>query len=88
MRISLRWLSEYVDAPPLAFDESGSHGVVIVEATVGTDGKVVSTKVVRNETADPARAAAAEKEIRLARFEAPVRNCSPKRFIYTYRRTF
>lgn len=77
-----------VDAPPLAFDENGAHGEVVVEATVGADGKVVATKVVRNETADPARAAAAEREIRLARFEAPVRNCAAKRFIYTYRRTF
>jgi uncharacterized protein YgiM (DUF1202 family) len=77
-----------VEAPPLTFDESGAHGEVVVEATVGADGKVVSTKVVRNETADPAHAAAAEREIRLARFDAPVRNCTAKRFIYTYRRTF
>ncbi len=77
-----------VEAPPLAFDESGAHGVVVLEATVGADGRVVATKVVRNETADPARAASAEREIRRARFEAPVRNCAAKRFIYTYRRTF
>ncbi|HEY0591841.1 MAG TPA: SH3 domain-containing protein [Thermoanaerobaculia bacterium] len=77
-----------VQPPPLAFDENGAHGVVVVEATVGADGNVVATKVVRNETADPERAAAAEREIRLARFEAPVRNCTAKRFIYTYRRTF
>jgi uncharacterized protein YgiM (DUF1202 family) len=77
-----------VEPPPLAFDENGARGVVVVEATIGADGGVVATKVVRNETADPARAAAAEREIRLARFEAPVRNCTAKRFIYTYRRTF
>ncbi len=77
-----------VEAPPLSFSDSGAHGTVVVETTVGTDGKVVATNVVRNETGDPALAFAAEREIRLARFEPPVRNCVAKRFIYTYRRTF
>lgn len=77
-----------IDAPPLSFDDGGAHGVVTVEATVGADGKVVSTRVLGNETGDPSLAAAAEREVRQARFEPPVRNCVSKRFIYTYRRTF
>lgn len=77
-----------VDAPPLTFADSGAHGAVIIEATVGADGKVVATKVIRNDTGDSSLSAAAEREIRLARFEAPIRNCVAKRFIYTYRRTF
>lgn len=77
-----------LEAPSLSFSDSGAHGTVVVETTVAADGKVVATKVVRNETGDPALAVAAEREIRLARFEPPVRNCVAKRFIYTYRRTF
>ncbi|HEU5162644.1 MAG TPA: TonB family protein, partial [Thermoanaerobaculia bacterium] len=77
-----------VDAPPLSFSDSGAHGRVTVEATVGADGKVASTKVLRNDTGDPALAAIAESELRKARFEPPVRNCAAKRFIYTYERTF
>jgi TonB family protein len=77
-----------VDAPPLSFSDSGAHGRVTVEATVGADGKVASTKVIRNETGDPALAVAAERELRKARFEPPVRNCVAKRFIYTYVRAF
>ena len=77
-----------VEAPPLSFSENGPRGKVTVEATVGADGKVASTKVLRNDTGDPALAALAEKELRQARFEAPIRNCSAKRFIYTYERAF
>jgi hypothetical protein len=77
-----------VETPPLSFSDSGAHGEIVVEATVGTDGKVVSTKVVKNATGDPALAILAERELKQARFEAPVRNCAAKRFIYTYHRTF
>jgi TonB family protein len=77
-----------VEAPALSFSDSGAHGRVTVEATVGADGKVASTKVLRNETGDPALSAAAERELRDARFEPPIRACVPKRFIYTYERTF
>jgi uncharacterized protein YgiM (DUF1202 family) len=75
-------------APPIAFVESSSHGVVTVEADVSTAGLVTKTKTVGNTTGDPALALVAEKEIRAARFEAPVRNCKPQRFIYVYRKTF
>jgi TonB family protein len=77
-----------IEPPALSFHENGAHGRVTVEATVGADGTVASTRLIRNETGDPALAASAEREIRSARFEPPVRNCLPKRFIYTYDRTF
>lgn len=49
---------------------------------------VTATKVVTNGTGDEALAFLAEKEIRSASFEAPVRNCVRRSFIFTYKRTF
>ncbi|HUP59495.1 MAG TPA: SH3 domain-containing protein [Thermoanaerobaculia bacterium] len=78
----------FVDTPTLAFSDSGAHGIVIVEANVTTRGNVTSTKVVSNSTGDEALAFLAQREIRSATFAPPIRNCVPRAFIFTYRRTF
>ena len=78
----------FVDTPMLAFSDSGAHGVVIVDATVNMRGDVVATKLVSNSTRDEALAFLAEREIRAAKFSPPIRNCAPRAFIFTYRRTF
>jgi hypothetical protein len=83
--------SEYrfVQAPVPAFsDNSTVHGIVTVEANVNTQGVVMSTKVVSNTTGDEAAGVLTEHEIRKAKFAPPVRNCVPKAFIFTYRRSF
>lgn len=79
---------EIIESPPMTFSDSGAHGTVVVEATVGADGIVRSTRVLSNDTGDPALGELAVAEIAKARFKAPVRNCVAKRFIYTYRRTY
>ncbi|MFN2237965.1 MAG: SH3 domain-containing protein [Thermoanaerobaculia bacterium] len=79
---------EVVEAAPLTFSDSGAKGSVIVEATVGGDGVVDSTKIISNETGDGALAELAALEVSKMRFRAPVRNCVERKFIYTYRRTF
>jgi uncharacterized protein YgiM (DUF1202 family) len=68
--------------------DSTAHGIVTIDANVDRSGVVRSTKVISNTTGDPALASMAEREIRSAKFVAPVRNCSARDFIYTYRRTF
>ena len=78
----------FVDTPLMAFSESGAHGLVVVEATVSTKGSVTGTKVVSNNTGDEALAFLAEREIKGATFSPPIRNCVPRAFIFTYRRTF
>ena len=78
----------FEETPTLAFSESGAHGLVVVDATVSTKGVVTATKVLSNSTGDEALAFLAEREIKSARFEAPIRNCVPRAFIFTYRRTF
>ena len=75
-------------APTPSFSESGAHGMVIIEASVNTNGDVTSTRIMSNTTADTALAALAEREIRSAKFIAPVRNCVPQRFVFTYKRAF
>jgi uncharacterized protein YgiM (DUF1202 family) len=82
--------SEYafVKAPLAAFSEGGPHGLVIVDATVNPGGEVVSTKVISNTTGEDAPAKMAEREIRAAKFTPPYRDCVPKTFIFTYKRTF
>lgn len=79
---------EIVKSPLMAFNDSGAHGVVVIEATVSASGKVTATKLVRNETGDPALAEIAASEIRRAEFRAPVVNCVTRSFIYTHRRAF
>ncbi len=76
------------EAPPLAFSDRGAHGLVVVEATVNAKGVVTATKLVSNGTGDEALGFLAEREIRGAKFSPPIRNCAPRPFIFTYRRTF
>jgi hypothetical protein len=78
----------FLDTPMLAFSDSGAHGVVIVDATVNARGNVIATKIVSNSTRDEALAFLAEREIRASKFSPPIRNCAPRAFIFTYRRTF
>lgn len=78
----------FVKTPTPAFSENSAHGIVTVEANVDVKGNVTSTKVVGNTTGDDALATLAEREIRTATFTAPVRNCVPKAFIFTYKRSF
>lgn len=78
----------FVETPQLAFSDRGAHGLVVVEANVNVKGSVTRTKVVSNNTGDEALAFLAEREIRSARFSPPIRNCAPREFIFTYRRTF
>ena len=78
----------FVETPRLAFSDRGAHGVVVVEANVNTRGSVTRTKVVSNSTGDEALAFLAEREIQGAKFSPPIRNCAPREFIFTYRRTF
>lgn len=78
----------FVETPTLAFSDSGAHGLVVVEANVNASGNVTRTSVVSNATGDEALAFLAEREIKGARFAPPIRNCVPRAFIFTYRRTF
>jgi TonB family protein len=78
----------FVETPTPAFSDRGAHGMVIVDATVNAKGVVTSTKVVSNTTGDESLAFLAEREIKSAKFSPPIRNCVPKAFIFTYRRTF
>ena len=75
-------------SPLPSFTEEGAHGLVVVEANVTADGNVTSTRVISNATGDPALGAIAEREIRSAKFIAPVRNCARRAFIFTYKRAF
>ncbi len=76
------------EAPMLAFSDRGAHGLVVVEATVNAKGVVTATKLVSNGTGDETLAFLAEREIKGAKFSPPIRNCVPRAFIFTYRRTF
>ncbi len=78
----------FLQMPTPSFAELGAHGLVVVEANVNVQGIVTSTKLVSNGTGDEALAFLAEREIKAARFSPPIRNCAPRAFIFTYRRTF
>lgn len=78
----------FVKTPLAAFSESGPHGLVVVDATVNTKGEVTATKVVSNSTGDKTLGAMAEREIRSATFKPPYRDCVPRAFIFTYKRSF
>jgi uncharacterized protein YgiM (DUF1202 family) len=78
----------FVNAPKPSFSENGPHGMVVIEASVDVRGIVTSTRVVSNETKDVSLAAMAEREVRNARFAPPIRNCTPKAFVFTYKRAF
>ncbi|HEX7421753.1 MAG TPA: TonB family protein [Thermoanaerobaculia bacterium] len=78
----------FVKTPLAAFSENGAHGLVVVDATVNTKGEVTGTKVVSNSTGDTSLGSMAEREIRAASFKPPYRNCVPRAFIFTYKRSF
>jgi TonB family protein len=78
----------FVKTPMPAFSDSGAHGIVTVEATVDAKGNVTATRLVSNTTGDESLGFLAQKEIREAKFSPPVRNCVPKSFIFTYKRSF
>lgn len=77
-----------VEPPEITFTDTASHGVVTVEVEVSPVGKIVRTKVTSNSTGEPVLASIAEKEIRSAKFAAPIKDCKPQRFIYVYRKNF
>jgi TonB family protein len=78
----------FAEAPGLAFSEKGAHGMVVVEATVDATGNVTATRLISNATSDEALGTAAQREIEAAKFLPPIRDCAPREFIFTYRRTF
>ena len=78
----------FAETPMLAFSDSGARGIVVVEANVNARGIVTATKLVSNGTGDEALAFLAEREIKGAKFSPPIRNCLPRAFVFTYRRTF
>ncbi len=78
----------FLETPTLAFSDSSAHGLVVVDATVDTKGNVIATKLISNSTGDEALGILAVREIKAAKFAAPIRNCVPRTFIFTYRRTY
>jgi len=78
----------FIETPTLAFSDRARPGMVVVEASVNTKGVVTKTKVVSNTTGEESLAFLAEREIKGAKFSPPIRNCVPRAFIFTYRRTF
>ena len=79
----------FTQAPVPSFsDNQTAHGIVTVDANVDMRGIVTATRVISNTTGDVSLGALTEKEIRNAKFAPPVRNCEPKAFIFTYRRSF
>jgi len=81
---------QFAKAPTPAFfdDPAAKHGLVVVEAFVNVKGDVTSTKIVSNSTGDETLAVLAQREMKSAKFVAPVRACVLREFIYTYRRAF
>ena len=78
----------FLEKPGLAFSEKGAHGIVVVEATVDAQGNVTATRLISNATGDEALGTATQREIKAAKFLPPIRDCAPREFIFTYRRTF
>jgi uncharacterized protein YgiM (DUF1202 family) len=78
----------FLETPTPTFSEISAHGLVVVEAMVNTKGIVTSTKVISNGTGDEALAFLTVREIKSAKFSPPIRDCGPRAFIYTYRKTF
>jgi uncharacterized protein YgiM (DUF1202 family) len=78
----------FTETPTVAFSDRARPGMVVVEASVNTKGTVTKTKVVSNTTGEESLAFLAEREIKSAKFSPPMRNCVPRAFIFTYRRTF
>ena len=78
----------FVKTPTLSFSDRPARGMVVVEANVNAKGDVTATKLVSNTTGDETLAFLAQREIKEAKFSPPIRNCLPKAFVFTYRRTF
>lgn len=78
----------FAKAPTPSFSDRGAHGLVIVEANVDARGNVTGTTIISNTTGDIALGLVAEREIRGAKFVAPIRDCAPRAFLFTYKRTF
>jgi TonB family protein len=78
----------FTKMPTPSFSDRGAHGLVVVEASVNTKGDVTSTRIVSNGTGDESLAFLAEREIKSAKFQPPIRNCVPRAFIFTYKRSF
>jgi uncharacterized protein YgiM (DUF1202 family) len=78
----------FATTPVPAFSDSGKHGLVVVEADVDTTGRVTATRLISNSTGDDSLAFLTQREIKGAKFIAPVRNCVTRAFIFTYKRTF
>jgi uncharacterized protein YgiM (DUF1202 family) len=78
----------FATTPVPSFSDSGAHGLVVVEADVDTAGRVTSTRLISNSTGDESLAFLTQREIKGAKFVAPIRNCVPRAFIYTYKRAF
>jgi uncharacterized protein YgiM (DUF1202 family) len=79
----------FAKSPVPAFSENATaHGIVAVEANVDARGTVTATRVVTNTTGDESLGALSAREIRDAKFVAPIRNCVAKPFIFTYKRSF
>ena len=74
--------------PTPSFSDRGAHGLVVVDATVDVKGNVVATKIITNTTGDETLGFLAEREIKSAKFAPPIRNCVPRTFIFTYKRSF
>ena len=78
----------FATTPVPAFSDRGAHGLVVVEADVDASGRVTATRVISNSTGDETLAFLTQREIKGAKFIAPIRNCVPRAFIFTYKRTF
>ena len=78
----------FIDPPKPRFSDLQSHGLVVIDVNVDAKGRVTATRVISNTTGADALAALTVEEIRSATFAPPVRNCVPKAFIYTYKRSF
>lgn len=78
----------FATMPTPTFSDSDNHGEVVVEAHVGVDGNVKTTRVVTNSTGDETLVFLTDREIKSTKFIAPVRGCVAREFIYTYKRTF
>jgi uncharacterized protein YgiM (DUF1202 family) len=78
----------FAQTPTPNLSDSAAHGLIVIDATVDPKGNVISTKIVQNTTGDQALGFLTDREIKSAKFIAPVRNCAAKTFIFTYRRTF
>jgi len=78
----------FATTPVPSFSDRGAHGLVVVEADVDTSGRVTATRLVSNTTGDESLAFLTQREIKGAKFVAPIRNCVARAFIFTYKRTF